>query len=437
MTRPRKVKANLMLAMMAVAGFFSVATPAVANGKATLAVVVTGAGSVSSRPAGINCPGACVGTFPSGTKVALLPKANKGSAFLRWGGSCAGTGACNVDVASLASVVAQFSASKAPVPSGSGFLTSGVAATAHVRSAAGVTYKFVAVANQHITLSISNPHVSAELAIGAFDSSGAQVANWTGFTTSPIEVDFTPTTAQAGPTKVEIIPWQGDNATGTFTLTYAKDVTAKLVSGVARNTHVAYAGQDADYTFTAVAGHHLTLSITNPHVSAELAIGAFDSSGAQVANWTGFTTNPIEVDFTPTTAQAGPTTVEIIPWQGDSATGTFTLTYATDVTGSLKSGVPVPVTIKFPGQDADYTFNAVAGRAVALAIANPNVSAEFAIGAFDSSGAQVASWTGFTTSPIEVDFTPNASQTGPTTVEIIPWQGDSATGSFRFTYTSG
>ena len=396
MTRPRKVKAKLLLTIIAVAGFLGVATPAVASAGATLDVVVIGAGSVSSRPAGISCPGKCVASFPAGTKVALLPKASKGSTFVRWGGSCAGKAACDVDVTTLASVAAQFSAGKAPAPapppapSGRGFLASGVPVTAHVKSAAGVTYKFLAVAGQHITLAISNPHVSAELAIGAFDSSGAQVANWTGFTTSPIEVDFTPNASQAGPTKVVVTPWNGDGATGAFTLTYAKDVTGKLVSGVARNTDIAYAGQDADYTFNAVPGQHITLAISNPHVSAEFAVGAFDSSGAQVASWTGFTTSPIEVDFTPTTTQAGPTKVVIIPWNGDSATGTFALTYATDVTGSLKSGVPVPVTIKFPGQDADYTFNAVAGRAVALSISNPHVSAEFAVGAFDSSGAQVA-----------------------------------------------
>ena len=155
----------------------------------------------------------------------------------------------------------------------------------------------------------------------------------------------------------------------------------------------------ADYTFTAVAGHHLTLSVTNPHISAQLNIGAFDPSGAQVAGWTGFSTGPVEVDYTPTATQAGLTTVVITQNSGDAATGTFGLTYATDVTGRLKPGVPVPTTIKFPGQNADYTFTAVAGRAVSLAISKPNISAQLNVGVFDSSGAQVAGWTGFSTGP--------------------------------------
>jgi hypothetical protein len=111
------------------------------------------------------------------------------------GGSCSGKATCDVDVTALASVAAQFSAGKAtpppppPAPSGHGLLTSGVPVTAHVKSAAGVTYKFLAVAGQHITLAISNPDVSGQLNIGAFDSSGAQVAGWTGFSTGPIDVD--------------------------------------------------------------------------------------------------------------------------------------------------------------------------------------------------------------------------------------------------------
>ena len=96
-----------------------------------------------------------------------------------------------------------------------------------------------------------------------------------------------------------------------------------LAPGPGRRLHVHCCGQPPPYAF-----HH------KPHVSAEFAIGAFDSSGAQVASSTALR-QTIEVDFTPNASQTGRTTVEIIPWQGDSAIGTFTLTYATDVTGSL------------------------------------------------------------------------------------------------------
>ena len=79
-----------------------------AAAKPTLAVVVVGSGRVTSKPAGISCPGKCVATFAAGSRVLLTPKAKKGSRFLRWGGNCAGAGACRVRVSALAAVAAQF-----------------------------------------------------------------------------------------------------------------------------------------------------------------------------------------------------------------------------------------------------------------------------------------------------------------------------------------
>jgi hypothetical protein len=74
----------------------------------TLSVVVLGGGSVTSKPAGISCPGKCAATFPAGTSVLLTPKPKSGAPFLRWGGSCSGAGPCRVRVSSLSAVAAQF-----------------------------------------------------------------------------------------------------------------------------------------------------------------------------------------------------------------------------------------------------------------------------------------------------------------------------------------
>jgi hypothetical protein len=85
--------------------------------QATVAVVVLGAGGVTSTPAGISCPGRCAATFPAGTRVRLVPRGRNGAAFQRWGGSCAGAGACTVKPSALAAVAAQFGpAKRAPAP---------------------------------------------------------------------------------------------------------------------------------------------------------------------------------------------------------------------------------------------------------------------------------------------------------------------------------
>ena len=304
----------------------------------------------------------------------------------------------------------------------------------------GVSYTFTAVAGQHITLAITRPHVSpsgARLQMNVYNPSGGQDVNGVIITTSPTEIDFTPNSNQVGTTTVAITPYDS-GATGSFTLTYATDVTGSLTSGVPVNGAIKFAGQHADYTFTAVTNKHVTLAITNPQVSppgTRLQMNVYDSSGAQDANGVIITAYPTEIDFTPTADQAGLTTVVISPYDFET-TGSFTLTYATDVTGSLKSGVAVNGDITIAGQHADYTFKAVVGKHVTLAITNPNVSppgSRLQMNVYDSSGAQDANGVIVSTTPTEIDFTPTADEAGLTTVVISPYDFET-TGSFTLTY---
>ena len=96
------------VAAVAVTGAAGGETTAAGATKPTVAVVVVGSGRVTSRPAGISCPGKCSATFAAGSSVLLTPKAKTGSRFLRWGGDCTGAGACKVRVSALAAVAAQF-----------------------------------------------------------------------------------------------------------------------------------------------------------------------------------------------------------------------------------------------------------------------------------------------------------------------------------------
>ncbi len=77
--------------------------------KANLAVTIAGSGTVTSSPAGINCPGTCTATFPLGTAVTLTPKAATGSNFTGWsGGGCSGTSTCSITMNSDQAVTATF-----------------------------------------------------------------------------------------------------------------------------------------------------------------------------------------------------------------------------------------------------------------------------------------------------------------------------------------
>ena len=98
-------------------GGASASATSAAAARPTLAVVVVGGGRVTSAPAGISCPGRCSAAFAAGSRVLLTPTSKRGSRFLRWGGDCAGAGACRVRVSGLAAVAAQFVGSTAkPTP---------------------------------------------------------------------------------------------------------------------------------------------------------------------------------------------------------------------------------------------------------------------------------------------------------------------------------
>lgn len=67
-----------------------------------------GGGTVSSSPAGINCPTDCSASFTA--TVQLTATADASSNFLGWSGACSGTGACSIAATADAAVTAMFAA---------------------------------------------------------------------------------------------------------------------------------------------------------------------------------------------------------------------------------------------------------------------------------------------------------------------------------------
>ncbi len=73
-----------------------------------LTVSVTGSGTVTSSPAGINCGDDCSESFEDGSQISLTATAEQGFEFVGWGGSCTGTMSCNVAMSQNKSVSAEF-----------------------------------------------------------------------------------------------------------------------------------------------------------------------------------------------------------------------------------------------------------------------------------------------------------------------------------------
>jgi uncharacterized repeat protein (TIGR02543 family) len=86
-----------------------------------LHVVVSGAGSVTSAPSGIDCGSACSKAFPANSQVTLTASPAAGSAFAGWSGACAGSAlTCVVTMAQSRNVGASFVANAQPTLSVTG-----------------------------------------------------------------------------------------------------------------------------------------------------------------------------------------------------------------------------------------------------------------------------------------------------------------------------
>lgn len=80
-----------------------------ANYTLTLTLAGTGAGTVTSSPAGITCGSGCSASFTGGTKVTLTAAPASGSVFAGWSGAgCSGTGTCSVTMNAAETVTATF-----------------------------------------------------------------------------------------------------------------------------------------------------------------------------------------------------------------------------------------------------------------------------------------------------------------------------------------
>ncbi len=96
----------------------------------TLAVGLSGNGSVTSSPAGIACGNTCTASFAQGSQVTLSATPDSSDVFSGWGGACANSGStatCSVTMSQYQSVSATFSVQTTPSakPTLNGLVTMG------------------------------------------------------------------------------------------------------------------------------------------------------------------------------------------------------------------------------------------------------------------------------------------------------------------------
>ena len=214
----------------------------------------TGAGTVTSSPAGIACGTDCGETLPVGTPVTLTATAATGSVFVGWSGACGGTAAtCTWTMSAATAVTATFNTTPvaapqdSPVPvvsrlspgsavAGSAGITltvtgSGFVATSVVRwNGVARTTTFVNTSRLRATISAADLATPGSIPVTVFSPSPAGATSASRiFTVNapvPVATSLSPASATAG------------SAALTLTVTGSGFATTSVVSwnGTARTT---------------------------------------------------------------------------------------------------------------------------------------------------------------------------------------------------------
>ena len=109
----RRWKVQLVGCAVLLAGFLAV-TVASAAPRPTLTVTVVGEGRVTSVPRGIHCPDVCRASYPTNSRVRLVPRPATGWRLKTWSGGCQGTKQCVTKLVNPTRVRATFA--KIPPP---------------------------------------------------------------------------------------------------------------------------------------------------------------------------------------------------------------------------------------------------------------------------------------------------------------------------------
>ncbi|MEP7156889.1 MAG: hypothetical protein ABI905_14010 [Betaproteobacteria bacterium] len=190
---------------------FSIQTP----GQVDVAVAVNGQGSVTSAPAGINCPSTCTTSFQYGTSVTLTANPAAGMQFAGWSGAgCSGTGTCTVIANAAQAITANFSGAPSVAPSITAAVAGNGSATlsfvlAAAPGALPVT-SFTATCGGVSKTSASSPITLTGLTNGVTYPCTVTAANSAGASPASSAVNVTPSAAVA----VELVAVQSRKTHG-------------------------------------------------------------------------------------------------------------------------------------------------------------------------------------------------------------------------------
>jgi len=309
----------------------------------TITEAGSGAGTVISSPAGINCPAQCTASYASGTPVTLIATPATGSSFAGWSGACTNTtGTCAVTMtqaqnvtATFTGAVLQFTLTVTDAGTGAGTVTSqaGLAPTISCTtgSATGCSGSYnsgtaVTLAAASATGSTfagwSAPCAGSTTATCSFTmpASAQNVTATFSLSTGPtlVSIDISPTNPTVGPGQVLQLTAQGnfsDGSTQNLTTSTTWATSSQTVATISNA-----AGTQGQ--LTGVAGGTATITATSAGVTGQ-AFTTVSSTPFMAPSQLFFTEATLGMKSpsqTTTFTNPGPGAVQV---SGVSATGRF------------------------------------------------------------------------------------------------------------------
>jgi RHS repeat-associated protein len=145
-----------------------------------------------------------------------------------------------------------------------------------------------------------------------------------------------------------------------------------ITSGIAAVVNMGTAGQNAQLTFSGVAGQLASVQVSNSDsLNCNLYVSIISPDGTPLTRpnnscSSSFFLNPVTLPAT------GTYTVLVAPANGTTGTATITLWLFNNQTGSIASGTATPVSLSIPGQADLLTFSGVAGQLASVQVSNSN-----------------------------------------------------------------
>jgi hypothetical protein len=315
----------------------------------TVAKSGTGAGTVTSSPAGISCGSTCSATYNAGTIVTLTAAPDTSSTFAGWSGACTGTAACSITMDAAKTVTASFALKSytitATAGTGGSITPSGSVSVNH-----GASQTFTITPNTGYTL--SNVLVDG-VSVGSLSTYTftTVTANHTISASFALKTYTITATAGAGGSITpsgSVLVNHGASQAFTITPNTGYTLSNVLVDGVS-------VGAVSTYTFTNVTAGHT--------VNASFGINTYNLTVSKAGTGTGTVTSSpsgISCGSTCSATYTGGTIVTLTATSDSSSTftgwsGACTGTGACSVTLNAAKTVSAAFTLK------TYTITATAG----------------------------------------------------------------------------